>query len=109
MSLAPLAVERCQRSGTGGLEGLLLVGLGFVTGWHGLGGVPFGLGDVDGCPAQAGGGLVGGDLYLGALVAIVVLPVLLFEAALDRDPVALAECAGRALCHGAPCDPRTES
>jgi hypothetical protein len=50
--------------------------------------------EISTVPSAGWGDLVGGDLDLGALVALVVFPVALVEAALNHDPVAPVD-AGR--------------
>ena len=69
---------------------------GVVGGGDGLGGGALVLGDLGGGPAQAWGDLVGGDLRLRALLALVVLPMALVEAALNYDPVSPADAASSA-------------
>ena len=80
-----------------GSEGRDLAGLG-------LGATPLDSMDVGGGEAQARTDLVGRELDLGAVLALVGLPTALLEATGDHNPHALGEAEGHVLGQVTPAD-----
>src|SRR5690606_16253341 len=92
-------------------ERLLVVVIATGGGCGGWGGgieaaalAAFGLLDLGGGPAEAGSDLVGEDLHLGALLAVVGLPVALLQPARDHHAGALGERLAHVLGQVAPAD-----